>query len=47
MSPAAGCYHGAAECPGNCMCPCELCYLLRTEAYTGEAIDLRIEELKP
>lgn len=35
------CYHGADECPGKCMCPCGLCYLLRTDAYTGDAIDPR------
>ena len=41
------CYHGADECPDKCMCPCDLCYLLRTDAYTGDAIDLQAEDLKP
>lgn len=39
--PGAGCYHGADECPSRCMCPCDLCYLLRTDAYLGDAIDPR------
>ena len=41
------CYHGADECPDKCMRPCDLCYLLRTDAYTGDAIDLQAEDLKP
>lgn len=40
------CYHGGGECPGKCMCPCDLCYLLRTDAYTGDAVDLLIEDLE-
>ena len=39
------CYHGAGECPEKCMCPCGLCYLLRTDAYTGDAIDELAREL--
>jgi hypothetical protein len=45
MADVMSCYHGAAECPDGCLCPCDLCYLLRTDAYTGDAIDLRTEEL--
>ncbi len=41
----ATCYHGPDECPDRCMCPCDLCYLLRTEAYTGDAIDSRLDAL--
>lgn len=36
------CYHGADECPDKCMCPCDLCYLLRTEAYTGDAMSVSV-----
>ncbi len=42
----ATCYHGPDECPDRCMCPCDLCYLLRTEAYTGDAIDSRLDALR-
>jgi len=42
----ADCYHGADECPGKCMCPCDLCDLLRMEAYTGDAIEARLEALE-
>jgi hypothetical protein len=41
----AECHHGPDECPDGCMCPCDLCYLLRTEAYTGDAMDLLVEAL--
>jgi hypothetical protein len=40
------CYHGADECPGGCMCPCGLCYLLRTEAYTGDAVETLLVALE-
>ncbi len=33
------CYHGADECPDKCMCPCSVCYLLRTDAYTGSVFE--------
>jgi len=45
MDEDMDCDHGAEECPGGCMCPCGLCYLLRTEAYTGDAVDLLIEQV--
>jgi hypothetical protein len=44
MTDGVSCYHGSAGCPHGCLCPCDPCYLLRTDAYTGDAIDLRLEE---
>lgn len=40
---ATACYHGADECPDKCMCPCDPCYRVRTDAYTGDAEDQAAE----